>query len=114
MGTLNWLDPEQYTSLNQWNRYYFDAKPGYWGGIELETRRVRKERELFDELSACDSRTKAEITLCRCPEILRRHMLPGVDAAPATQTRVCGALAANGWETEKAYEEMAELALAHP
>lgn len=113
-GTLNWLDPEQYTSLNQWNKYYFDARPGYWGGIELGELTEVKERELFDELSDyMIRRTKAEIMPDLPPKSYAGHMLPGVDAPPRLKQGFIGHWLPMSGKQKKAYEEMAQLALAH-
>ena len=113
-GTLNWLDPEQYTSLNRWNKYYFDARPGYWGGIELGELTEVKERELFDELSNyMIRRTKAEIMPDLPPKSYAGHMLPGVDAAPQLKQGFVGHWLPMAGKQKKAYEEMAQLALAH-
>lgn len=113
-GTLNWLDPEQYTSLNQWNKYYFDARPGYWGGIELGELTEAKEQELFDELSDyMIRRTKAEIMPDLPPKSYAGHMLPGVDAAPQLKQGFVGHWLPMAGKQKKAYEEMSQLALAH-
>ena len=113
-GTLNWLDPEQYTSLNRWNKYYFDARPGYWGGIELGELTEVKEHELFDELSNyMIRRTKAEIMPDLPPKSYAGHMLPGVDAAPQLKQGFVGHWLPMAGKQKKAYEEMAQLALAH-
>lgn len=113
-GTLNWLDPEQYTSLNQWNKYYFDARPGYWGGIEPGELTEAKEQELFDELSDyMIRRTKAEIMPDLPPKSYAGHMLPGVDAAPQLKQGFVGHWLPMAGKQKKAYEEMSQLALAH-
>ena len=59
-GTLNWLDPHQYSAFHRWAELYW-AKGGYTG---FEIGEFRKEREqmLWDSLSAISlRRTKAEV-----------------------------------------------------
>ncbi|HTS10093.1 MAG TPA: DEAD/DEAH box helicase [Candidatus Eisenbacteria bacterium] len=59
-GTLNWLDPVQYSAFNRWAELYWQ-KGGYTG---YEIGEFRKEREsmLWDSLSAISlRRTKAEV-----------------------------------------------------
>jgi len=67
-GTLNWLDPVQYSAFHRWAELYW-AKGGYTG---FEIGEFRKEREqmLWDSLSAISlRRTKAEVAKDLPPKV---------------------------------------------
>jgi SNF2 family DNA or RNA helicase len=67
-GTLNWLDPQQYSAFHRWAELYWQ-KGGY-SGFEIGEFRKDREKLLWDSLTAVAlRRTKAEVATDLPPKI---------------------------------------------
>lgn len=102
-GTLNWLDPQQYSAFHRWAELYWQ-KGGYTG---FEIGEFRKDREsmLWDSLSAISlRRTKAEVA----PD-LPPKMEIGTPLNPREPDSPIGIWLEMDGKQERAYAEMEKL-----
>lgn len=102
-GTLNWLDPQQYSAFHRWAELYWQ-KGGYTG---FEIGEFRKDREhmLWDSLSAISlRRTKAEVAKDLPPK-----MEIGTPLDPSDPDSPVGIWLEMEGKQEKAYREMERL-----
>lgn len=102
-GTLNWLDPTQYSAFHRWSELYWQ-KGGYTG---YQIGEFRKDREtmLWDSLSAIAlRRTKSEVATDLPPK-----MEIGTPLDPADPSSPVGIWLEMDGKQAKAYKEMEEL-----
>lgn len=105
-GTLNWLDPTQYSAFHRWAELYWQ-KGGYTG---YEIGEFRKDREpmLWDSLGAIAlRRTKAEVAPDLPPKM---YMGTPLDAADSDSP--VGVWLPMDPKQQRAYEEMERLSIA--
>lgn len=81
-GTLNWLDPQQYSAFHRWSELYWQ-KGGYTG-FQLGEFRKDREKMLWDSLSAISlRRTKAEVAKDLPPKMeIGTPLVPGDPESP--------------------------------
>lgn len=102
-GTLNWLDPQQYSAFHRWAELYWQ-KGGYTG---FEIGEFRKDREemLWSSLSAISlRRTKAEVA----PDLPPKLEI-GTPLDPSDPLSPIGIWLEMEPKQAKAYEEMEKL-----
>lgn len=105
-GTLNWLDPKQYSAKHRWVELFWQ-KGGYTG---FETGEFIKEREplLWDSLSAIAlRRTKAEVA----PDLPPKTYV-GSPLEPSDPQSPVGVWLPMDGRQEKAYRQMEALSMA--
>lgn len=99
-GTLNWLDPIQYSAFHRWAEMFWQ-KGGYTG-FEIGEFRKDREQMLWDSLSAISlRRTKAEVA----PD-LPPKMEIGTPLNPRDPTSPIGVWLEMADKQQRAYEEM--------
>lgn len=104
-GTLNWLDPQQYSAFHRWAEMFWQ-KGGYTG-FEIGEFRKDREKMLWDSLSAISlRRTKAEVA----PD-LPPKMEIGTPLIPNDPTSPTGIWLEMDGHQAKAYQEMEELSV---
>lgn len=102
-GTLNWLDPKQYSAFHRWAELYWQ-KGGYTG-FEIGEFRKDREKMLWDSLSAISlRRTKAEVAKDLPPK-----MEVGTPLDPHEEGSPVGIWLEMTGKQEKAYLEMEKL-----
>jgi SNF2 family DNA or RNA helicase len=102
-GTLNWLDPGQYSAFHRWSELYWQ-KGGYTG-YQIGEFRKDREKMLWDSLSAIAlRRTKTEVA----PD-LPPKMEIGTPLDPADPASPVGVWLEMDGKQAKAYEEMETL-----
>lgn len=102
-GTLNWLDPLQYSAFHRWAELYWQ-KGGYTG-FELGEFRKDRESMLWDSLSSISlRRTKAEVAKDLPPK-----MEVGTPLNPADPDSPIGIWLDMDGKQERAYAEMEKL-----
>lgn len=102
-GTLNWLDPVQYSAFHRWAELYWQ-KGGYTG-YQIGEFRKDREKMLWDSLSAIAlRRTKAEVALDLPPK-----MEIGTPLNPSDPSSPVGIWLEMDGKQAKAYEEMEQL-----
>lgn len=102
-GTLNWLDPVQYSAFHRWAELYWQ-KGGYTG-FEIGEFRKDREKMLWDSLSAIAlRRTKAEVAKDLPPK-----MEIGTPLNPADTESPVGIWLPMTGKQERAYLEMEKL-----
>lgn len=104
-GTLNWLDPMQYSAFNRWAELYWQ-KGGYTG-FEIGEFRKDREKMLWDSLSAISlRRTKAEVA----PDLPPKVEI-GTPLNPTDPNSPIGVWLEMEGKQAKAYEEMEKLSI---
>lgn len=99
-GTLNWLDPVQYSAYHRWAELYW-VKGGY-GGHELGEFRKDREPMMWDSLSAISlRRTKAEVAKDLPPKLY-----VGTPLSPFDPDSPTGVWLEMDGKQARAYEEM--------
>lgn len=105
-GTLNWLDPMQYSAFHRWAELFWEK--GGFTGFEIGEFRKEREKMLWDSLSSIAlRRTKAEVA----PD-LPPKMEVGTPLVPADPTSPIGIWLPMSGKQAKAYEQMEELSTA--
>lgn len=105
-GTLNWLDPVQYSAFNRWAELYWQ-KGGYTG-FQIGEFRKDREQMLWDSLAAIAlRRTKAEVA----PD-LPDKMEIGTPLDNSDPDSPVGIWLEMDGQQERAYEEMERLSIA--
>ncbi len=104
-GTLNWLDPVQYSAFHRWAELYWQ-KGGYTG-YEIGEFRKDREKMLWDSLSAISlRRTKAEVA----PDLPPKVEI-GTPLDPNDPTSPIGIWLPMDGKQERAYAEMEKLSV---
>jgi len=102
-GTLNWLDPKQYSAFYRWVELYWQ-KGGY-SGFQIGEFRKDREQLLWDSLSAVAlRRTKAEVAKDLPPK-----MYVGTPLSPSDPDSPVGIWLPMDGKQARAYKEMEEL-----
>lgn len=105
-GTLNWLDPVQYSAFHRWSELYWNK--GGFTGFEIGEFRQDREKMLWDSLSAISiRRTKAEVA-----QDLPPKMEIGTPLDPTDEDSPVGIWLPMDGKQEKAYRDMEELSMA--
>lgn len=104
-GTLNWLDPIQYSAFNRWAELFWQ-KGGYTG-FEIGEFRKDREQMLWDSLSAISlRRTKAEVA----PDLPPKVEI-GTPLNPSDPDSPIGVWLEMDGKQARAYEEMEKLSV---
>jgi SNF2 family DNA or RNA helicase len=104
-GTLNWLDPQQYSAFNRWAELYWQK--GGFTGFEIGEFRKDREKLLWDSLSAISlRRTKAEVA----PDLPPKVEI-GTPLNPRDSDSPVGIWLEMEGKQAKAYEEMERLSI---
>lgn len=105
-GTLNWLDPVQYSAFNRWAELFWQ-KGGYTG-FEIGEFRKDREKMLWDSLSAISlRRTKAEVAKDLPPKTY-----VGSTLSPRDENSPIGIWLEMDGKQAKAYEAMEKTSIA--
>lgn len=105
-GTLNWLDPVQYSAFHRWTELFWDK--GGFTGFEIGEFRKEREKMLWDSLSAISlRRTKAEVAADLPPK-----MEIGTPLDPADESSPIGIWLPMEGKQADAYAAMEELSIA--
>jgi SNF2 family DNA or RNA helicase len=104
-GTLNWLDPQQYSAFTRWAELYWQK--GGFTGFEIGEFRKDREKLLWDSLSAISlRRTKAEVA----PDLPPKVEI-GTPLNPNDPESPIGIWLEMEGKQAKAYEEMERLSV---
>jgi len=105
-GTLNWLDPRQYSAFHRWSELYW--RKGGYTGFQIGEFMAEREKMLWDSLTAVAiRRTKAEVAKDLPPKVEIGTLLNPHDA----ESPVGIWLEMKG-EQARAYEQMEKLSIA--
>lgn len=105
-GTLNWLDPGQYSAFHRWSELFWEK--GGFTGFEIGEFRKDREKMLWDSLSAISlRRTKAEVA-----QDLPPKMEIGTPLDPTDEDSPLGIWLPMEGKQAEAYAAMEELSIA--